>query len=184
MVSQADMSNMITCLDVICSRLAWVQTVQTEVSSVVPGYFQIHLVSLAHDLTGHKTGLSVLLWMTLSCFSSFFCILNIMTTLSANSKSSDGAGRRCTFLKNLMFCRQRSCVLFISLLGTFTYSQERQVKKAALIVSCATALSNSVTCLLASSSSTTKSRAFCCLNSRTSLCWKQVFHQIHGVPKV
>jgi hypothetical protein len=129
MVAQADLSSVITCLDVICLRLARFQTVQTEVSSVVPKYFQIWSVSLAYDLTGHKTRSSVRPWMTVSCFSSFFCISNITAMLSANSKPSDGAGRRCPSLKNLIFRRQRSFVLFISLLGTFRYSQERQGKK-------------------------------------------------------
>jgi hypothetical protein len=64
---------------------------------------------------------------------------------------------------------QRSFVLLISLLGTFRYSQEWQAKKAALIVSCTTALSDSVTCLVASSSSTTKGRAFCCTYFGSSL---------------
>ena len=77
MVAQADLSVVITCLDIICLRLAWFQTVQTEVSSVVPEYGQIRLVSLAHDLTGHKTGSSVWPWMTVSCFSSFFFISNV-----------------------------------------------------------------------------------------------------------
>ena len=41
MVAQADLSIVITCLDVICSCLTWFQTVQTEVSSEMPDDVQI-----------------------------------------------------------------------------------------------------------------------------------------------
>ncbi len=151
MVAQADQSDAIIWQNVICSHLSWRQTMQTEVSSVVPGYVQIWLTRRTHCRTGHKTGLSVWPWMTVSCFWSFFCISKVTATLSANSKLSNNAKRRRPSLKNLIFLRQRSFVLFISLLGTFKYLQEWQAKKAALIVSCTMALSRSVTCLLASS---------------------------------
>jgi hypothetical protein len=124
MVVQADRSDANTWRNVICLRLLWHQVMQTEVSSVGPAYVQIRLMRHAHCRTGQKTGSSVQPWMTVSCSWLFFCILNVTATLSANSKLSDNAERRCPSLKNLIFHRQRSFVLFMSLLGTFKYSQE------------------------------------------------------------
>ncbi len=148
--------------DEICSSLLWRQIAQTGVSSVVPGYVQIQLTSRAHWKMGQSVVLSVFPWITVSCFESFFCILNVTATLSDHSKLSEGAERRCPSLENLMFLKHKSFVCFMSWQGTFRYSQERHAKKAALIVSCTMALSKSVTCLFANSLRTTKGRAFCC----------------------
>ena len=161
MVAHAALSDPITWCDVICSRLSWRQTVQTGVSSVVPGYVQTLFTSRAHCFTGHRIGSSVRPWITVSCLLSFFCISNVTATLSANSKFSDGVEIRRPSLKNLMLRSLSSFVRFISLLGTFKYSHERQAKKAALIVSCTIALSSSDICLIASSRSTKNGRAFC-----------------------
>ena len=124
MVAQAALSVLITWCDVICSLLLWRQTVQTGVSSVVPGYVQILLTSRAHCFTGHKTGSSVQPWMTVLCLWSFFCFSNVTATLSANSKLFEGVERRRPSLKNLMLRSQRSFVRFISCRGTFKYSHE------------------------------------------------------------
>ena len=59
MVAQADRNVAFMCRDVICLGLLWSRTVQTEVSSVMPGYVQIQLTSHTNCRTGHKTGLSV-----------------------------------------------------------------------------------------------------------------------------
>jgi hypothetical protein len=99
MVAQADQSDANTWCNVICSPLLWHQIMQTEVSSVVPGYVQVCLTRRAHCRTGHKTGLSVQPWMTVSCFWSFFCISNVTAALSANSKLSDNSKRRRPSLK-------------------------------------------------------------------------------------
>ncbi len=103
MIAQADQSDAITWPDVICSHLPLRQFVQTEVSSVVPGYVQIRLTRHAHCRTGHKMGLSARPWMTVSCFWSFFCISKVKATLSANSKLSNNAKRRCPSLKKLIY---------------------------------------------------------------------------------
>jgi putative ABC transport system permease protein len=76
---------------------------------------------------------------------SFFGILKVMATLSADSKLAEGARIRCLSLKNLIFCRHSSFVHLSSLLGTVEYSQEQHAKNAAPIVSCPNAISNSVT---------------------------------------
>ncbi len=117
----------------ISSILFLCQTAQTGVSSIVPGYVQIQF-TCAHCKIGQWVASSVLPWMTVSCFWSFFCFLNVTTMLSASSKLSDGAKMSCPFLKNLMVCKHKSFVHFISLLGTFKYSQEQHAKKAAPIV--------------------------------------------------
>ncbi len=162
MVAHAARRDVITWRGGICSRLSWRQTVQTVVFSVVPCYDQIRLTRRAHCLTGHKTGLSVRPWMIVSCFISFFCISNVTATLSANSNSSDGVESRRPSLNNLILRRQSSFMRFISLRGTFRYSQERHAKKPAQMVSYETALSSSDTCLFANSLRTMKGRAFCC----------------------
>ena len=168
MVAHAARRDVITWREVICSRLSWRQTVLTCVFSVVPWYDQIRLTRSAHCLTGHKTGSSVRPWMIVSCFCSFFCISNVTATLSANSKLADGVESRRPSLKNLIFRRQSSFVRFISLRGTFRYSQERQAKKPAQIVSCDIPLSSSDTCLFANSSRTINGRAFCCTSLGSS----------------
>ncbi len=76
---------------------------------------------------------------------------------------------RCPSLKNLVFLKQRSFVLHSSDLGTIEYLQEWQAKKAAPMVNCTNVLSSSVTCRLASLSSTMNGRAFCCF------CWGLLF---------
>jgi hypothetical protein len=158
MVAHAARRDVITWREVICSRQSWCQTEQTGVFSVVPWYDQIRLTRSAHCLTQHKNGSSVWPWMIVSCFCSFSCISNVTATLSANSKLADGVESRCPSLKNLILRRQSSFVRFISLWGTFKYSQERQVKKPAQIVSCKTPLSSSDTCLFDNSSRTMKGR--------------------------
>jgi len=162
MVAHAALRAMMTWRLVICSGLSWRQTVQTVVSDVVPLYVQIRLTRRAHCFTGHKTGSSVRPCVTVSFLASFFCISKVTETQSANSNSSDGVSIRRPSLKNLIFLRQRSLVLFCSRLGTREYSHDRQAKKPAIIVSWDTAWSSSDTCLFASSSSTQKGSAFCC----------------------
>jgi hypothetical protein len=119
-------------------------------------------------LTGHKTGLSVRPLLIVSCFSSFFCILNVTAMLSANSKLADGVESRLPSVKNLILRRQSCFVHFISLRGTFKYSHERQAKKPAQIVSFETPISSSDTCLFANSSRTINGRAFCCTSLGSS----------------
>ena len=115
--------------------------------------------------TGQSVKSSVLLWMTVSCFKSFFCILNVNAMLLASSKPSNSTERRFTSLKNLIFCKHESFVCFVSLLGILEYSQEQQAKEVAPIISCTIDWSSSVTCHFTSSSK--KGRAFCwiCLGS-------------------
>jgi hypothetical protein len=54
--------------------------------------------------------------MTVSCFKSFFCILNVNAMLLASSKLSNGAERRFSSLKNLIFLNaQEFCTLHFPL---------------------------------------------------------------------
>ena len=171
MVAQAALSVLITWCDVICSLLSWRQTVQTGVSSVVPGYVQILLTSRAHCFTGHKTGSSVRPWMTVLCLWSLFCFSNVTATLSPNSKLFEGVERRRPSLKikKSDVAKLKKLCMFHFPSGTFKYSHEQQAKKAAPMVSCEIALSSSDTCLFANSSRTQKGRAFCCTSLGSSL---------------
>ncbi len=126
MDAHAAQSAVIVCREVICSSQPWRQIVQTGVSSVTPGCVTILCTNRAHCRTGQRFASSVL---TVSCFMSFFCILKVIATLSANSTLSKEAKSRCPSLKNLKFLRQRSFVRFCSLLGTLEHSQDLQAKK-------------------------------------------------------
>jgi len=83
--------------------------------------------------------------MTVACLKSFFCISNVIATLSADSKMSDCVGMSSPSLKKRMFLRHKSLMRFCSRLGTLEYSQDLQAKKTAPMVSCVIDLSESVT---------------------------------------
>ena len=100
----------------------------------------------------------------MSRFSSFFCISNVIATLSADSKSADCVGMRHPSLK-LMFVRHKILVCFYSRLGTFEYSHDLQAKQTAPIVSCTIKSSVSVTTWhFANLLRTENGRAFCCFS--------------------
>jgi hypothetical protein len=105
----------------MCSSLSLCQTGQTGVSSIMPDMSRFNLQSM--PIAKQGKGLHHLLSprMTALCFWSIFCISNVTAKLSANSKLSHGTKTSCPFLKNLMLCKHKSVVHFISLLGTFKY---------------------------------------------------------------
>ncbi len=76
-----------------------------------PEYPVMH-VGMSRFYSQHCHLSSVLSWMTVSCFWLFVCILNVISTLSANSSSSDCVGMRCPFLKKRMFWRRKRFVRF------------------------------------------------------------------------
>ncbi len=90
----AAQSTVIVCREVICLSRPGCQIVQTGVSSVTPGYVQILCTRRARCRTGQRFASSVRPWMTVSYFMLFFCILNVIEKLSANSRLSEEAERR------------------------------------------------------------------------------------------
>ncbi len=166
---EAARSAMRTCFDVMFSSLSWRQTAQTGVSGVVSWYVQIWLTMQAHCSMGQRVASSVCPWMTVLCFWSIFCILKVTATLPTGSNSAEGTGIRCPSLKNLIFHRHKSYSCFSSLLGTIKYLQEQKAKKPAPILSCANAISISVTWCFANLSSRWTERPF------VGLIWDRCF---------
>ena len=128
-------------LEVTFSMQPFLQTVHIGVSNDASGYVQILFTRYAHWGMGHKILSSILQWMTVSCFWSFFCISNEIATLSKDSKLLDCLGMRCQSLEKRMFCRHKSFVHFCSCLGTFEYLKDLQAKEASPMVSCVIDLS-------------------------------------------
>jgi hypothetical protein len=108
----------------MCSMRPFLQTVHTGVTNEAPGYVQILFTRRAHWRTGHKMLPSVLPCMTVSFFRSYFCISNVMATLSADSKLLDCVGMRSPSMKKRTFLRHKSLMRFCSCLGTLEYSQD------------------------------------------------------------
>ncbi len=114
--------------------------------------------------SGHNMTSLDAMWVVVSFFLSFFCILKV--TLRQSAYLSDGLLwlMSLPFLKKQRFRRQRISVCRFSCCGTLTYLHERTAMTKARIVSCKIVHCCSVSCRLAILVMTQAGMAFCCFS--------------------
>ena len=116
-------------LEVIWSMRLNLQTAETGVSDVAPGYPRILRTMAAHRRTGHSRASPDLSWVTVSMRSSFFCHSKVIETLSENSICEWLWVNSMPLRKKRMFRKRRTAVRRFSAWGTFRYSHDLQAKK-------------------------------------------------------
>ena len=140
-------------------------TVEIGESLDEPGYFLILLTIAAASLTGHSQASCEVTRVTVSIFSSFFCLSNVRATQSANSSSLWSWLSCSTPRKNLTFLSLCISVLRWSGFATLRYSQERMAKKIPMVASLPMACSRSVPSRWMSLLTTEIGIAFWCFSS-------------------
>lgn len=135
----------------------------------------------AAAFTGHSVGSPEAMCVTVSCFSSFFCISKVMEIQSAVSKSGESCGVRQPSVKNRRLRSLRISVRRFSCCETLTYSHDRMAKKKARVVSCEIAICREVRFNLANCAMTQAGMACCCfsggslfLNARYCRCRRKL----------
>ena len=65
-------------LDMMCLMRSYFQIAEIGVSLLAPGYDRIRRTMAAAARTGHRVMSPEVIWVVVSFFSSFFCVLNVM----------------------------------------------------------------------------------------------------------
>ncbi len=106
MVTTPSLSRLEIISDVMLMILFLCRARETGESLLVPFYVRLQVMIEAHSLTGHMTGSVVLHCVTVSDFLSFFCLLKVIETQSAELSSGDRWSKILLPLMKVMFRSQ------------------------------------------------------------------------------